>query len=51
MSVTQASFGRVGAKVWLKPLCPPEDEDFHDMIADRYERTSTILTSNLHFEG
>ncbi len=32
----------------LKPLRPPEDEDFHDLIAERYERTATILTSNLH---
>lgn len=34
----------------LKPLRPPEDEDFHDLIAERYERTATILTSNLHFD-
>lgn len=33
----------------LKPLRPPEDEDFHDLIAERYERTATILTSNLDF--
>jgi DNA replication protein DnaC len=26
------------------------DEDFHELIAKRYERASTILTSNLHFE-
>jgi DNA replication protein DnaC len=25
----------------LKPLRPPEDEDFHDLIAERYERTAT----------
>jgi hypothetical protein len=25
------------------------DEDFHDLIAERYERTATILTSNLDF--
>jgi DNA replication protein DnaC len=31
----------------LKPLRPPEDEDFHDLIAERYERTATVLTSNL----
>jgi DNA replication protein DnaC len=34
----------------LKPLRPPEDEDFHDLIAERYERTATILTSNLDFD-
>jgi DNA replication protein DnaC len=34
----------------LKPLRPPEDEDFHDLIAEGYERTATILTSNLHFD-
>ncbi|HCZ15953.1 MAG TPA: ATP-binding protein, partial [Candidatus Accumulibacter sp.] len=25
-------------------------EDFHDLIDARYERTSTLLTSNLHFD-
>jgi DNA replication protein DnaC len=33
----------------LKPLRSPEDEDFHDLIAERYERTATVLTSNLDF--
>jgi DNA replication protein DnaC len=33
----------------LKPLRPPEDEFFHDLIAERYERAATILTSNLDF--
>lgn len=33
----------------LKPLRPPHDEEFHDLIAERYERTATILTSNLDF--
>lgn len=33
----------------LKPLRSPEDEDFHDLIAERYERVATILTSNLDF--
>jgi DNA replication protein DnaC len=33
----------------LKPLRPPHDEDFHDLIAERYERVSTIVTSNLDF--
>jgi len=31
----------------LKPLRPPQDEDFHDLVAERYERCSTIVTSNL----
>ena len=34
----------------LKPLRPPEDEDFHDLIAERYERAATVLTSNLDRE-
>lgn len=34
----------------LKPLRPPEDEDFHDLIAERYERAATVLTSNLDLE-
>jgi DNA replication protein DnaC len=34
----------------LKPLRPPHDEDFHDLIAERYERASTIVTSNLDFD-
>jgi DNA replication protein DnaC len=33
----------------LKPLRPPADEDLHDLIAERYETTSTIVTSNLDF--
>jgi len=33
----------------LKPLRSPEDEDLHDLIAERYERGSTIVTSNLDF--
>jgi len=33
----------------LKPLRPPEDESFHDLVAERYERAATILTSNLDF--
>ncbi len=33
----------------LKPLRSPEDENFHDLVAERYERTATILTSNLDF--
>jgi len=31
----------------LKPLRSPQDEDFHDLIAERYERKGTIVTSNL----
>jgi len=33
----------------LQPLRPPQDEDFHDLVAERYEQTATILTSNLDF--
>lgn len=33
----------------LKPLQTPQDEDFHDLVAERYERHSTIVTSNLDF--
>ena len=33
----------------LKPLRPPEDEEFHDLVAERYERAATVLTSNLDF--
>ena len=32
----------------LKPLQGSQDEDFHDVIAERYERKSTIVTSNLN---
>ncbi|CAE6855921.1 ATP-binding protein [Paraburkholderia domus] len=31
----------------LKPLRAPHDEDFHDLVAGRYERAAPILTSNL----
>jgi DNA replication protein DnaC len=31
----------------LKPLKGIQDEDFHDVISERYERKSTIITSNL----
>lgn len=34
----------------LKPLRPPADEDLHDLIAERYERAATIVTSNLDFD-
>ena len=33
----------------LKPLRAPADEDLHDLIAERYERAATIITSNLDF--
>ena len=33
----------------LKPLRTPHEEDFHDLVAERYERTATIVTSNLDF--
>jgi DNA replication protein DnaC len=33
----------------LKPLRSPQDEDLHDLIAERYERTATLITSNLDF--
>ena len=33
----------------LKPLKAGQDEDFHDLIAERYERTATVITSNLNF--
>ena len=33
----------------LKPLKPGQDEDFHDLIGERYERTATLITSNLDF--
>ena len=33
----------------LRPMRSPEDEDFHDLISERYERAATIVTSNLDF--
>lgn len=33
----------------LKPLRPPADEDLHDLIAERYERCATVVTSNLDY--
>lgn len=33
----------------LRPLRSPQDEDFHDLISERYERASTMITSNLDF--
>jgi DNA replication protein DnaC len=34
----------------LKPLRAPFDEDLHDLISERYERTTTVVTSNLDYE-
>lgn len=31
----------------LKPLRPPADEDLHELVAERYERAATLVTSNL----
>ncbi len=33
----------------LKPLRSPADEDLHELISERYERATTIVTSNLDF--
>lgn len=33
----------------LKPLRQGQDDDIHELIAERYERHSTIVTSNLDF--
>jgi DNA replication protein DnaC len=34
----------------LRPMRSPQDEDFHELIAERYERAATVITSNLHFD-
>ncbi len=34
----------------LKPLRAPHDEDLHELIAERYERASTLVTSNLDID-
>lgn len=34
----------------LKPLRSPDDENFHELIAERYERAATLVTSNLDFD-
>ena len=31
-------------------MVSPHDEDFHDLVSERYERAATIVTSNLDFE-
>ena len=33
----------------LRPIRSPQDEDFHDLISQRYENASTLVTSNLDF--
>ena len=33
----------------LQPPRSPEDEDFHELVAERYEQTATVLISNLDF--
>lgn len=33
----------------LKPLRAPHDEDFHDLISERYEQAATVVTSNLDY--
>jgi len=33
----------------LKPMTSPADEDFHELICERYQRGSIVLTSNLDF--
>jgi DNA replication protein DnaC len=33
----------------LRPMRTPQDEDFHDLISERYERAATMVTSNLDF--
>ena len=34
----------------LRPLRTPQDEDLHDLVAERYEKASTIVTSNLDLD-
>lgn len=33
----------------LFPMSAPQDEDFHELVAARYEQRSTVMTSNLDF--
>jgi DNA replication protein DnaC len=33
----------------LRPLQSPADEDFHELVCERYQRGSMLLTSNLDF--
>lgn len=34
----------------LRPMRSPQDEDFHELIAERYEKKTTLVTSNLAFD-
>jgi DNA replication protein DnaC len=34
----------------LRPMRSPQDDDFHDLVDARYERKTTLLTSNLDFD-
>lgn len=34
----------------LRPMRSPQDEDFHELIAERYEKKATLVTSNLAFD-
>jgi DNA replication protein DnaC len=34
----------------LRPMRSPQDEDFHELICERYEKTATLVTSNLAFD-
>lgn len=34
----------------LRPMRSPQDEDFHELIAERYEKKTTLVTSNLAYE-
>lgn len=33
----------------LRPIRAPQDEDFHELISQRYENAATMVTSNLDF--
>lgn len=34
----------------LRPMRTPQDDDFHDLVSERYERSTTLLSSNLDFD-
>jgi DNA replication protein DnaC len=34
----------------LTPLRTPQDEDFYNLVSERYEKAATVITSNLDFE-
>jgi DNA replication protein DnaC len=48
-----AEFARISLLIiddfGLRPIRSPQDEDFHDLVSQRYENTSTMVTSNLDF--